>query len=535
MHTTERTADRTATDLLEIRGLDVHYGQAHALQDVALSLGRGVLAVVGRNGMGKTTLCKAITGLVPGRGSIRFEGRELLGLSPDTITHRGVAYVPQGRRVWRSLTVDETLQLAARTARQGAWTVERVYQTFPRLAERRGNGGGQLSGGEQQMLAIGRALLFNPRLLVMDEPTEGLAPVIVEQVATLLSQLAQDGSLSVLLIEQNLGVALEVADRIAVMVNGRIAHTLPAEVLAADHALQRRLLGVGDGSSGGEAEPAPDDTSATANAAPVFTLVRRQGAAASSPMPGAVFTLPPAPPQRASGTTASPTVSAMPTMPKATPAVPTRAPLRIGIGIGLRRAAYVVGTFDTQGTELMFLRQCLDRRGLRTVTVDLSTRGAFQPTVVSAREVAGHHPQGERAVFGAGMDPASAQAAMAEAFARFLHTRDDLAGVVSVGGASGRALVWPGLRGLPVEVPKVVVSTASPDERRTGANAETADEHDPYLIHMPAPASGFTGLTPANEPVLRNAAHALAGMVAHASMPVDAGPNPMNTTPRRLS
>jgi len=534
MHTTERTADRTNADVLEIRGLDVHYGQAHALQDVALSLGRGVLAVVGRNGMGKTTLCKAITGLVPGRGSIRFEGRELLGLPPDAITHRGVAYVPQGRRVWRSLTVDETLQLAARTALQGAWTVERVYQTFPRLAERRGNGGGQLSGGEQQMLAIGRALLFNPRLLVMDEPTEGLAPVIVEQVATLLSQLAQDGSLSVLLIEQNLGVALEVADRIAVMVNGRIAHTLPAEVLAADQALQRRLLGVGDGSSGSEAEPAPDDASAAAaNAAPVFTLVRRQGTAASASMPGAVFTLPPAPQQRSPAAAAPPTVSVM---SQAAPAVPARAPFRIGAG--LRRAAYVVGTFDTKGTELMFLRQCLDRRGLRTVTVDLSTRGAFQPTVVSAREVAGHHPQGERAVFGAGVDPASAQAAMAEAFARFLHTRDDLAGVVSVGGASGRALVWPGLRSLPVEVPKVVVSTSGPDERRAGASAHAAnaaDEHDPYLIHMPAPASGFAGLTPANEPVLRNAAHALAGMVAHASMPVDAGPNPMNPTPRRLS
>ena len=176
--------------MLAIENLDVHYGRAHALQQVSLTLERGVLAVVGRNGMGKTTLCNAITGLVPATGSIRLLGEEIRGLPPHAITERGVGYVPQGRRVWPSLSVDEHLRLAARASRR-PWTPERVYQMFPRLAERKRNGGAELSGGEQQMLAIARALLFNPRLLVMDEPTEGLAPVIVEQVATMLKTLAE--------------------------------------------------------------------------------------------------------------------------------------------------------------------------------------------------------------------------------------------------------------------------------------------------------------------------------------------------------
>ena len=275
-----RTTD--GNEILRVDNLDVFFGKAHVLQQVSLALPRGVLAVVGRNGMGKTTLCRAITGMVPARGSVRFNGREMLGLPPNQITHAGIGYVPQGRRVWRSLTVDETLRLASGTARQGAWTLERVYQTFPRLAERRGNGGAQLSGGEQQMLAIGRALLFNPSLLVMDEPTEGLAPVIVEQVATLLRQLADDGSMSVLLIEQNLGVALEVADRVAIMVNGRIAHELPASELAADPALQQRMLGLRAGASQDtDKPPAPDttnDDSAPPNhRVPVLRVVRSFG------------------------------------------------------------------------------------------------------------------------------------------------------------------------------------------------------------------------------------------------------------------
>jgi ABC-type branched-subunit amino acid transport system ATPase component len=182
----------TGRAALRVDDLHVYYGESHAVQGVSLALETGALWVVGRNGMGKTTLCNAITGLVRARsGSIRVAGREIVGLEPHAIHRLGVSYVPQGRRVWPSLTVDEHLRLAAGAARDAAWTPDRVYQVFPRLAERRDHGGAQLSGGEQQMLAIGRALLGGPRLLIMDEPTEGLAPVIVEQVEAMLATLAR--------------------------------------------------------------------------------------------------------------------------------------------------------------------------------------------------------------------------------------------------------------------------------------------------------------------------------------------------------
>ncbi len=231
--------------LLEIADLQVHYGRAHVLQGVSLRLSRGVLGVIGRNGMGKTTLCQTIIGLKAATsGSIKFMGHELIGLPPNKIANLGIGYVPQGRRTWPSLTVDEHLRLVAqKRPPAGGWTIERVYETFPRLAERRRNGGTQLSGGEQQMLAIGRALLLHPRLLVMDEPTEGLAPVIVEQVEALLKSLAVDGSLAVLLVEQNLGVATATAETVAIVVNGGIAREMPAADLAADRELQERLLG----------------------------------------------------------------------------------------------------------------------------------------------------------------------------------------------------------------------------------------------------------------------------------------------------
>ncbi|WP_206935435.1 ABC transporter ATP-binding protein [Roseococcus thiosulfatophilus] len=231
--------------MLTVRDLHVRFGQAHILQGVSLELGEAPLAILGRNGMGKTTLCGAIAGLVAAsEGEVTLDGARLSGLAPYRIARRGVALVPQGRRTFPSLSVHEHLKLVAR--RGGAWTIPRVYETFPRLAERRNNGGTELSGGEQQMLAISRALLMNPKVIVMDEPSEGLAPVIVDHLIGVLRDLPKDG-MRLLLVEQNLRVATEVAAHVAIMVTGRIATTMPARALAEDTETQRRYLGVAAG------------------------------------------------------------------------------------------------------------------------------------------------------------------------------------------------------------------------------------------------------------------------------------------------
>ena len=240
------SAGIVAIPILEISGLHVYYGESHAVQGIDLSLTHGVLSIVGRNGMGKTTLCNAILGLqMPRSGSIKVAGKELVGIPTHQISLSGVSYVPQGRRVWKSLSVDEHLRLAMRSQTNALWTVERIYDAFPRLAERRRNGGGQLSGGEQQMLAIGRALLGNPSLLVMDEPTEGLAPVIVDHVAEMLLEIRKEGRISILLVEQNIGVAAAVGDHVAIMTNGKISCVVAPDEIAHDRALQQRYLGVG--------------------------------------------------------------------------------------------------------------------------------------------------------------------------------------------------------------------------------------------------------------------------------------------------
>ncbi len=232
--------------MLAVRELHVRFGQAHILQGISLSLASGALAIVGRNGMGKTTLCQAVMGLVAAsEGEITLEGQSLRGLAPFRIARRGVALVPQGRRTFPSLSVDEHLRLVSQ-GRDARWNIERIYQTFPRLAERRRNGGTELSGGEQQMLAISRALLMNPKLVIMDEPSEGLAPVIVDHLIEVLRALPADG-MSLLLIEQNLRVATEVAPQVAIMVTGRIAAEMPAAILAGDPEIQRRYLGVSAG------------------------------------------------------------------------------------------------------------------------------------------------------------------------------------------------------------------------------------------------------------------------------------------------
>jgi branched-chain amino acid transport system ATP-binding protein len=237
-----------AEPLLQVEQLNAFYGSAHVLHDVSFEQSDDEpVAVIGRNGMGKTTLCAAIMSIAPpaAKGSVRFRGKELVGRPSYRIAQLGIGYVPQGRRLFPSLSVDEHLRMVSRRNGGGAdrWTPQRVYQLFPRLAERKRNGGAQLSGGEQQMLAIGRALLLNPTLLIMDEPSEGLAPAIVEQLVETCRKLRDEG-VAVLLIEQNLGVATALAERQLVMVAGSIALETTAERLQNDPDSQRRYLGV---------------------------------------------------------------------------------------------------------------------------------------------------------------------------------------------------------------------------------------------------------------------------------------------------
>jgi branched-chain amino acid transport system ATP-binding protein len=229
--------------MLSVRDLRVNYGRAEILHGVSLDVGDRPVSVVGRNGMGKTTLCYAIMGMIPARsGQVFLDETRLDRQTAMHVARHGVAIVPQGRRVFPSLSVDEHLSLVSQ-GRRAAWTRERIYDIFPRLAERKSNGGAQLSGGEQQMLAIARALLLNPKLIIMDEPSEGLAPVIVDQLITILNSLPLEG-IGLLLIEQNLRVATSVASTVAIMLGGRIVATVPAEQLSTDEALQRRYLGV---------------------------------------------------------------------------------------------------------------------------------------------------------------------------------------------------------------------------------------------------------------------------------------------------
>ena len=239
--------------VLEVEGLHSYYGLAHILDGVTLRVPENrLIALLGRNGMGKTTLIRSLMGMAPPdvrAGSITYLGRELVGLAPHQIAQLGVALVPQGRRVFRSLTVVENLTMAARDStlagrpREDHWDLERVFRVFPRLEERRRNRAAALSGGEQQMLAIGRALMTNPILLLMDEPSEGLAPLLVQQLGQQLLELKAT-SLSILLVEQNLGLALKLADEVYVLEKGRIVHqSTPAE-LEADEDAKRRFLGV---------------------------------------------------------------------------------------------------------------------------------------------------------------------------------------------------------------------------------------------------------------------------------------------------
>jgi branched-chain amino acid transport system ATP-binding protein len=231
---------------LEVSDLDAFYGEAQVLDGVSFELRGGSVAIVGRNGMGKTTLCRAIMGIAPpeAEGSVRLNGRELGGRPSHAICSAGIGYVPQGRELFPSLTTDEHLRMiASRLVSRGRWSIEAVYDLFPQLAARRRLSAARLSGGEQQMLAIGRALLTNPRLLLMDEPSEGLAPAIVDELLETCNGLVAEG-IGLLVVEQNLGVAARLADRLLVMVSGRIEDEMRAAALLGDEDAQRRYLGV---------------------------------------------------------------------------------------------------------------------------------------------------------------------------------------------------------------------------------------------------------------------------------------------------
>ncbi|KAA3625523.1 MAG: ATP-binding cassette domain-containing protein, partial [Proteobacteria bacterium] len=508
--------------VLQVRGLHVYYGQSHALQGVDLTLERGVHAVVGRNGMGKTTLCNAIMGLLPvARGSIRFQGGDITGLAPYKVSSMGVGYTPQGRRLWPSLSVEEHLRLAETG---GAWSIDRIYQTFPRLAERRRNGAGQLSGGEQQMLAISRALLRDPELLVLDEPTEGLAPVIVDQVEKLLAELAAERDVSILLIEQNIAVATSISDDVAIMVNGRISRVMPASELAADRALQERLLGVGRHShedveiSGAPAvdvaAPPPVEKVAPSTSG---GLTGGEAAAPTEPVQPNEQALVYVPPTRWSsaawkadeGTRRENADrerdrSVRPFDAKPEPLF--REP-RAPVSSATESFVYVAGTFDTKSAELQYIRDLVVDHGLRVRTVDLSTSGKPSSADVPPHEVAAWHPRGAGGVFTG--DRGASVRAMAEAFERWMRRQGGVAGIISAAGSGGTSLVTPAMRNLPVGVPKVMISTVA-----SGDVARYVGSSDIMMMYS---VTDVQGLNRISRRVLANGANALAGMVRDAA------------------
>src|SRR5262245_4722039 len=452
--------------------------------------------MLGRIWMDKRTLSNAILGLVrASSGSIRFAGEELSGRAPADIARLGIGYVPQGRRLWRSLTVDEHLRIVA-GERRGAWTIERLYDTFPRLAERKSNAGSQLSGGEQQMVAISRALLLNPRLLVMDEPTEGLAPVIVAQVEDILVRLAEDGEIAVLLIEQKIAVATAVAETVAIMVNGRVNRLIDARELAADRDLQERLLGVGRHGHEDVADNA-QPPGAIGSAAPTNAVPSGpQRIYMSNPKPPTRWSQPvPAAQIEAQARTASAANRRIAELPQRTTGMGSMA--------GSDPFVVVAGTLDTKGDELRFLRDILKEAGLRTRLVDLSTSGKPSGVDVPPFEVALNHPRGGVGLFTG--DRGASVAAMAQAFEAWIKRQTGVAGIISAGGSGGTAMAAPAMRALPIGVPKVLISTVA--SGNVGAYVGPSD------IMMMYSVTDVQGLNAISRQVLANGAQAMAGMV----------------------
>lgn len=231
---------------LEITDLDTYYGDSHVLQGVSLTVGDECVSVLGRNGMGKTTLLRSIMGLTPPRaGSVLWNGVEIAGKKPFVISSLGLGYVPQGRRLFPSLSVEEHLTLTYRKQASGSngWTPQRVFEMFPELYARRKLSGARLSGGEQQMLAIGRALVTNPKIILLDEPSEGLAPVAVDRVIEICRELRR-ANISILLVEQNIHVAEALAERIYILLSGRTVYESSAEAFLHNLELRQKYLGI---------------------------------------------------------------------------------------------------------------------------------------------------------------------------------------------------------------------------------------------------------------------------------------------------
>jgi branched-chain amino acid transport system ATP-binding protein len=229
--------------MLEVRDLHAYYGQSHILRGVDLAVKEGeIVALLGRNGVGRSTVCKAIMGLVPPRGAVRYRGRDIAGLPPNLVAKAGIGYVPEDRQIFPTLTVRQNLELGLKRARRfGRWTFDDVFRLFPNLGQRQHTSAGVLSGGEQQMLAMCRTLMGDPDLVLIDEPTEGLAPMLVGQVAALLSEIARRG-VAILLVEQKLTIALEISRRLYVMGHGRIVFDGTPAAFAEDASVRREWL-----------------------------------------------------------------------------------------------------------------------------------------------------------------------------------------------------------------------------------------------------------------------------------------------------
>ncbi len=479
--------------LLKIEGLDAFYGKSHILQGVDLHVGPGELVViVGRNGMGKTTLLKSVMGMPPlsRTGSILFDHQETIDKPTHEIAGRGIGYVPQGRLLYPSLSVDEHLRFAWNQSRaDGEWSPETVYELFPELKKRVHVSGTLLSGGEQQMLAIGRALVTNPLLLMMDEPSEGLSTLVIQRVEDVCRHLSSHG-MAILLVEQNLEMAQSLAQRAYVFVNGRIARELPAATLTADQHLLQQLLGVTTGASDLPPEQPEEQVAHSTSEAPAAEGIAEAVVGASAPTLWSGADLP---------NSRTPKRTTRPSAPSQGQSTA----LNVTVADAIDRAAYIIGTFDTKARDLLFIKSCLDRQRLRTITVDLSTSRKPSPAAISPTEVARHHPDGIGAVFTG--DRGSAVAGMAEAFTRFMSGRRDVGGIISAGGTGGTALATPAMRSLPVGIPKVMVSTV--------ASGNVRQYVGPSDICMMYSVTDVAGINRISAKVLSNAAHALAGMI----------------------